>query len=206
MNIQIFKGTGWPYLYAKVRTILFDFDQLLQLFPSGARNIVEVGCGYGVLAFTMAEAYPAAKICASDFDKRRINLLKRINKYKNLIFSCEDAVRSAVGADILVMTDLLHHMPYGQQHRLLERIYKQAGQQTTIIVKDMDKGRFSFRQFCNFIIDVIHARQYPLYYHDVESFKALFEKAGFTIVKQQRLNKWYVPLNHIAFVLRKHKP
>jgi 2-polyprenyl-3-methyl-5-hydroxy-6-metoxy-1,4-benzoquinol methylase len=189
--------------YLAVRGRIFDFGRLLKFVPKNPKKIVDIGCGYGILDFMLAENFKRTKILASDLNKKRIDYLKKTNRYKNLSFECRDAVKSKTDADVIICVDLLHHISYAEQQKLLEKIHKNAPDNVTLIIKDMDKGYFSFRQLVNFSIDIISAKQYPLFYHTKNSFIELFEKNSFAVQKVEHLNKLSVPLNHIVFVLKK---
>ena len=101
------------------------------------------------------------------------------------------------------MMDFLHHITYEEQRALLTRIHKTAPGALTMIVKDMDKGRFSFRQLCNYLIDIIHTREFRFFYHDQKSFINLFRSCGFKIRTVDHVNRKFIPLNHILFSLEK---
>jgi 2-polyprenyl-3-methyl-5-hydroxy-6-metoxy-1,4-benzoquinol methylase len=191
--------------YILARGYIFNFKRIVDFVPKNTKKIIDIGCGYGLLDFILADSFKNAKIIASDLNSKRINYLKKANKHKNLSFECRDAVASRTDADVIICVDLLHHISFEAQVKLLKKIHKNAPDDVTFIVKDMDKGRYSFRQLVNFGIDLVSARQYPLFYHNRQSFEELFKKNGFTVEKVAYLNKRIVPLNHILFVLKKTK-
>lgn len=189
--------------YNLIRRNIFDFEKIIELVPNNAKDILDLGCGNGILSFLLSSKYPNKKIVGSDINKSRIQYLNKTNKEKNLKFIQSDANKFNFKYDVIFCVDLLHHITYKKQNELLKSIYEKSKKNTIIIIKDMDKSKYSIRHLFNFLIDIISAKQYPLYYHDKNSFKKLFLKNKFKISQIKYFNKWYIPLNHICFILKK---
>ena len=191
-------------LYLYIRSIIFDFQKLINTIPVGAKKICEIGCGYGMASFMLADRYKEAEVFAYDLNQKRIKCLKAINPFSHLSFYAEDAVDiTQREADVIIMADLLHHLTFEQQKVFLKKIQGMLCDEGIVVVKDMDKGRFSLRHAVNFLIDVVNTKGLTFYYHTQESFVQLFQSCGFKVQKRIRANRWFIPLNHIIFVLEK---
>ena len=192
-------------VYVVLRLIIVDLHKVLSYLPRNVNSVMEVACGYGMNSFLLASLYKGKKILCYDIDSRRINLLKSINPHANLEFHLKDAsLLESFDADAILMVDFLHHIPYDQQRILLTKIHKTAPENVTIIIKDMDKGRYSIRQLCNYLIDIIHTGDFRFFYHDKKSFIDLFKSCNFKINKMDYINRAFIPLNHILFSLGKN--
>ncbi len=191
-------------MYVPIRQMLLDFERMVEQVPENVNKIQELGCGYGLASFLMAQSRPNTTIESYDIAKNRIDLLGKINPYKNLKFYAKNVIDiNTFDADVIIMTDLLHHLTYIEQRMLLNHIRKTAKDDVFIIVKDMDRGKHSFRQAVNYTIDIVHAKGLTFFYHTQDSFQKLFEECGFRITKQSHLNRSYIPLNHIVFCLER---
>ncbi|MGV8163177.1 MAG: class I SAM-dependent methyltransferase [Candidatus Nanoarchaeia archaeon] len=190
--------------YVILRTLILDFESILKHIPRGTKKIKDVGCGYGVLSILAANT-KKYKIVGSDIDYKRIDYLSSINntKSKNLKFLREDAIKCDAKVDVIICVDLLHHLTHKEQKAFLSNIQKNAPKSVVVIIKDMDKGRSKIKQFFNCLIDFVMTGRYAWYYHDKKSFISLFERNNFVVDKVTYLNKRFVPLDHILFVLRK---
>lgn len=191
--------------YLRGRILLFDFKKILQFIPSKTKKIVDVGCGYGFLDFMFVHRFKKTKVLASDLNSKRISYLKGINKNKNLSFECVDATNSKMDADLIICVDLLHHMDYKQQDKLLEKMYRNSPDDVKIIIKDMDNPKYSISYIVSYFIDIISAKQYPIYFRSKSQFIEFFSKKGFTVEKVAYVNRWFIPLNHVLFVMTKTK-
>ena len=191
-------------LYARIRLLIFDFDKLLTFLPERPISIYDIGCGYGLFSFILAAHYPHSAVKAFDADRKRIQTLKAMNPYQNLEFIHQDALSmDKFEAGTIIFNDLLHHLAYQDQKRLLSNIRANAPENVTLVVKDMDKGRFSIRQFFNYLIDVVNTKEFGFHYHTRETFNALFASCGFKINRQGYANSFFIPLNHLVTTLSK---
>jgi len=190
--------------YIFLRIFIFDFSKMEKFIPKKSRKIVDVGCGYGLFSFTVAKD-KKRKIIGCDFDKKRIDYLNSINKEKNISFLCVDATSTSVDADVIVCIDLLHHISFKDQEIFLKKIKNNSSKNVTVLIKDMDKGGNKLNHFFNVMIDYVGKDKPPFYYRSKNEFIKLFERQGFEVKSAQKINKWYIPLNHVLFVLGKKK-
>lgn len=188
--------------YLSLRARMIDFDKLLAFLPLSVRTIQELGCGYGIASFMMAGKFPHRTIMAYDNDVKRIAFLAKINKYAHLKFQSINVLEvPEFRSDAILMVDLLHHLKYEDQEKLLLKIRTGLTSTGRVIIKDMRKGR-TLAHFLNYLIDVLHTRELKFFYRTEDQFVRFFESCGFAIEEKGMLNKPGVPLDHLYFVLR----
>jgi 2-polyprenyl-3-methyl-5-hydroxy-6-metoxy-1,4-benzoquinol methylase len=190
--------------YIFVRLTLLDFYKIANVIPD-SKKIIDAGCGYGVLSFILSNRQNT-KIQGYDLDEKRINYLNNLVKKKrinNLKFYEEDVAKSKFKADTIVCVDLIHHLNPDEQKSFLNSINKMSKKGAIFVVKDMNKGRSKIKHYFNRLLDLISTGKSDWYYHDENSFRLLFKNHNFKIKSVKYINKWYVPLDHILFVLEK---
>lgn len=191
-------------LYIIIRTLMLDLNSIINYFPLKISSIMELACGYGIVSFALAEKYKHIPINSYDIDQKRIEALNSVSPFKHLNFHKKNILEiQEFSSDIIFMSDLLHHITYQQQKVLLKRICDTAPNDSILIIKDIDTGKRPFRRFCNYMIDLLHTKERRFYYHTKVSFLDLFIACGYKVNHCSYVNKWFIPLNQILFILEK---
>jgi 2-polyprenyl-3-methyl-5-hydroxy-6-metoxy-1,4-benzoquinol methylase len=81
--------------------------------PAGGR-VLDIGCGYGAVARSVAEALPAVEVLGVDMDEGRLNQAKAMAPLPNLSFLFTDATRSLPpGAwHTVILSNVLEHIDH----------------------------------------------------------------------------------------------
>lgn len=134
-----------PFEYqisAAYRAIYIDINQLAlltQRWVPVARNILEVGCGEGAVTEHLRQLYPDAAITAIDVTAN-LGRLYRGPRERLRFVQCqvERVAAAEAGAyDLVILSDVLHHVPHELRRSLLESI------RTTL----SPNGRFVFKDW-----------------------------------------------------------
>ncbi len=190
-------------LYVVLRMFVVDMQKILDCFPGSPHRVEELACGYGIASFMIAGKYKSCSISAYDVNRKRIESLVSINPFKNLEFIYKNVLEiEQFRGDVILMMDLMHHLSFQEQEQLLKRIRSTARKGATIIIKDVNKGKYSFRHLVNYLIDIMHTGEARFYYRTKLEFMELFTSSGFEIKNILHINRIYVPLNHVVFLLK----
>ena len=75
-------------------------------------TVIDVGCGYGAVARTIAKNCPKSQILGIDINKESIDTAKRENTYNNLSFRCCDAIKMRMSTDwdVVILSNILEHI------------------------------------------------------------------------------------------------
>ncbi len=75
-------------------------------------RVLDIGCGYGAVARSIARARPAAKVLGVDLDAPRLNQARAANNPPNLSFIEADVCRNLPdgGFDVVVISNVLEHI------------------------------------------------------------------------------------------------
>lgn len=106
--------------YVRFRPWILPFEAIDRSLPQRGL-IVDVGCGYGVLANLLALSAPDRFVLGIDRDPERIAVARKtVGARSNLAFLVADALHVPCAAwDGIVLTDFLHHLPLSEQDRFL---------------------------------------------------------------------------------------
>ena len=75
-------------------------------------TVIDVGCGYGAVARTIAANRPETQILGVDINQESIATAESKNIYNNLSFKCRDALKMKMSTDwdIVILSNILEHL------------------------------------------------------------------------------------------------
>ena len=135
------------------RSIYLDIDafvNLMSLWRPEADRILEVGCGEGAVTQRLHAAYPDAKITAIDITPRVGRLYQ--GSYDNVRFvRCdvqEVAAKEEGKYDLVVLSDVLHHVPLDLRQGLLDAVRTTLAPKGTFVFKDWQRNYAPIHWLC----------------------------------------------------------
>lgn len=128
-------------IYRALFVDLDDFAGKIRSWAPEARRILEVGCGEGVVTERLAAMYPDATILAIDITPRAGRLYRgRTEGIDFRTATVQDIAREHPGQfDLIVMSDVVHHIPLGLRGEVIEAIGRAMAPHARFILKDWDK-------------------------------------------------------------------
>jgi len=135
----IYKGPILEW-YARIKLSLENnYEWFHDRIPRDA-TIVDVGCGYGMMAYMLNFTSDQRNILGIDYDNDKIELANNcLSKNDRIHFVAADVVNfDYTPADVFLFSDILHYLPEEKQEQLLTRCIgclKPGGQ---IIIRDAD--------------------------------------------------------------------
>jgi 1-acyl-sn-glycerol-3-phosphate acyltransferase len=136
----IYKGPVLEW-YSRIKLSLENNYQLINdAIPRNA-EIVDVGCGYGMISYMLSFTSEERKILGLDYDNDKIELANNcISKNERISFVAADAVEyDYPRSDVFLLSDVLHYMPEEKQDQLLSSCAGKLKQGGMIIIRDADK-------------------------------------------------------------------
>jgi len=185
-------------LYVRLRWRLCPFELIESLVPKKG-TIIDIGCGYGILANLMYLKNKDRKIIGIDSSEKRINIAKRSNNQIRFLLSKAESFEIN-NFDAAIMSDFLHHINYGAQDKLLKEVYKRLNKNGTLIIQEICHKPF-WKYLTVWIIDRILNPGKGIYYRKEEEIINLLSKIGFR-VKKVRADK-DLPLSDIIYLCKK---
>jgi 2-polyprenyl-3-methyl-5-hydroxy-6-metoxy-1,4-benzoquinol methylase len=135
----IYKG---PVLenYLRVKMAIENFYQRYnELLPRNAR-ILDLGCGYGFMAYMLNMTAPGRKITGVDFDDEKIRVAQQaVFRNDHLEFVCADVTGYQFESmDVILLSDVLHYFSFQKQEELLGRCIEKLNPGGMIVIRDAD--------------------------------------------------------------------
>lgn len=138
----IYKGPIIEW-YLKVKYRLEKGYALFHTLVPHKANIVDVGCGYGMLSYALALSSSERKIVGIDHDEDKIEIANHCPvKPDHLQFKYGDVTNYAYeSADVFIVSDVLHYLLPEEQKQLLNNIVDKLNVGGKIILRDGDSSK-----------------------------------------------------------------
>ena len=136
------------------RSIYIDIDSyistLLEWKPTALR-ILEVGCGEGAVTERLVKAYPAAQITAIDITPRLGRLFQGPAERVTFIECAvqEIAARDPAGFDLVLLSDVMHHVPEAFRQDLLDAARAALAPGGAFVFKDWERTNAPIHWMCH---------------------------------------------------------
>ena len=188
-------------LYVYIRLKLLPLENIEEVIPKKGL-IIDVGCGFGLSSLYFALNSEERKIIGLELDRKRVNIARKACfGLINVFFEVQDFVKDYKmrNADCIVMIDLLHHLPFEIQEKVMQECFKRLSENGLLIIKDIDKK--PFLKYCwNYIHDKIMTKNGRLYFRKIEDFEKILETIGFKVEKKELRHLFYP---HVLLVCKK---
>ena len=135
------------------RSIYIDIDSFVELtrqWKPSANKILEVGCGEGAVTERLNTAYPNANLTAIDITSR-IGRLYRGSRGNVRFIQCsvqQIAEKEPRQYDLVVLSDVLHHVPVKFRQELLDAVRNTLAPGGTLVFKDWQRNNSPIHWLC----------------------------------------------------------
>jgi 1-acyl-sn-glycerol-3-phosphate acyltransferase len=139
MKSYVYKGPVLEW-YMRIKVGMErSYDFFDRLVPRDA-SVVDIGCGYGALAYMLAMLSDRRRVLGIDYDQEKIAVATHsFLKNGRTQFVAADALDYDLpAADVFLLGDVLHYMPFEAQERLLARCFSLLNPGGMVIVRDGD--------------------------------------------------------------------
>ena len=169
--------------YVGARARLLKLNYCLKFFPPQGL-VIDVGCGYGVLANYLSLCVPDRQVMGIDLSSKRIAAARKtIGSRKNISFLTEDAARwgwpSCTG---ISMTDFLHHVPPPEQEIVLYKAFQSLQEDGVLVISEVDP---TAKPVCKYWASYLSDRfLYPLtwsYFRKPSDLTGILSGLGFKV-------------------------
>src|SRR5215216_5886608 len=157
---QLYAGqSGLVRWYVRMRTAIGALEaELLDSLLPRTGLVLDLGCGYGLLANFLAVQAPERQVVGVDLDRARIGVAQStVNFRANIEFICADARDLAVSAPrAAVMTDFLHHLTRGAQDELLESLAARIEPGGVLLIREANPAHEPrWKYWCSALVEYV---------------------------------------------------
>lgn len=127
-----------------------DFASQIQRWKPDAGRILEVGCGEGAVTERLRDLYPEADITGIDLTPRLGRLYRGPRERVRFIQRpVQDIAAAEPGRyDLVVLCDVLHHVPEALRQSLLDAIGTTLGPGGVLVFKDWERTGTPIHWLC----------------------------------------------------------
>ncbi len=136
----IYKGPLLEW-YTRIKLRLENNYSVYDKYIPRKAKIVDIGCGYGYLAYLLSFTSHERQILGIDYDAEKIELANHcISKNDRVTFKAADASTCEFDkCDVFILNDMLHYMPEENQKELLRRCLSALNERGVVMIRDADK-------------------------------------------------------------------
>ena len=188
------------------RLMIAPFLEILKYVPQEG-TVLDVGCGYGIFSNLLSLSSPSRQVIGLDISEDKIAVAqKTVAGRRNIHFVAGETSERLADpniCDAIVMIDLIHHVPYEGQARLIRWSYRRLATHAMLIVKDVDTQPI-WKHWCSYLHDIVVNHAWGrLFFVSSETLEGMLRESGFAV--QHRVAFRSSPYAHVLYVCVKEK-
>ena len=206
--VPLYSLSRFDLFFLHLRSFLLDYKDMAEKIPLGA-NILDVGCGHGILPNYLALSDPSSTVRGIDLDAARIEKAgKTIGDRRNISFAVGDLMKTDIaGVDVVLLIDLMHYFPYEEQNGIIKRVGDGLQAGGILIFRDPDT-KPKWRFYWNYLHEIAMVNSNftkthlkSLFFRSSREFKSLLQSIGFHVKIYP--NKSPLPYSDTLYVCKK---
>lgn len=210
-NISACFGSSWYRGYArnKLRTDP-AYAAVAALIGATATPVLDIGCGLGLLGFYLRARGFRGSYLGIDFDAPKIAEAQRVAQVccSDVAFEVGEASPLPAFSGTVVMLDVLHYLPVGDQQSVLRQAAACAGADGLLIVRNVLRDtswRFHATRIEEYFLHAMRwMRTPPRHYPDRDELSKALTGAGLSVSVRPLWGK--TPFNSYLIVARRNEP
>lgn len=144
---------AWIRFSLWYRWCVSPYSEVIEIIPPNGL-IVDMGCGFGLLANSIRERHPSTQVVGVDIDDRRIAYAHQtaLNDHQLKFLACDWFTLTDQGVSAFVFMDVLHHLSATMQHEVLNFCVSRLAGGSSIVIKDVTTTP-RWKYACNWLFD-----------------------------------------------------
>lgn len=198
--MKLYGGFGWPTIFTYIRLFLTAPVNQLEPYVPKSGFIVDLGCGYGILANLLGMLSEERTILGMDLDDYKMRYAG--HGIKNVEFKVADITSTDMPpADSILLIHVLHHLnSLKEQEVLLGTCLKKLKTGGKLLIVEIDRSpwwKFVLTQIADHML-------YPgdkIYYRFPQDMLPLLENLSLEV--ETRAMHHGTPFSHITYICTK---
>ncbi|HEY1696841.1 MAG TPA: class I SAM-dependent methyltransferase [Polyangiaceae bacterium] len=162
---------------------------VMDLLLTDEGRILDVGCGFGLFAAYFGQTQPRRSIVGVDPDRRRIGIARDVaerlglRQHAFVVGDVRDVRDAALDGpfDAAYVLDVMHHLPAGDQRRVLERLRDLLVPGGMLLVKDITTEPRTGLLFTEALDRLMVGWREPLAYRHHREWGEMLADLGFKV-------------------------
>jgi predicted exporter/SAM-dependent methyltransferase len=190
----------YPRLFARFKILLDPMFPRLASFLKSPRNIIDIGCGYGVPAVWLLSLFPQARVYGLDPDRRCVTIADRAfgDRGSATVGKAPDLPADFPGqVDTALMLDMIHLISDDELRLTLQRLYDKIVPEGRVILRTTIPSRKPvpwLRRIEEWRLKALHLTPR---FRSIEEVTALLSDAGFVVELKEptamdREETWFI--------------
>ena len=202
--LRIYKifGRRFGFIRTTLKIASYELSNLSSHI-SDANSVVDLGGGEGLLSAILKSKNPKVSFQVIDLNDSLVDFVLSFREVLSLEVKKLDILNltSIPDAEIYLLNDVLHHLPYDDQEKLLESLLHKEKSSKKIIIRDVIKGR-NVDYFLTKLIDRHLYPEDPLNFRTFPDWLSVLESLS---VQKFELRKHFFgwPSNKLQIVIWK---
>lgn len=190
-------------IFFTLRDFIAPFEEIIPYLPRKG-EILDIGCGYGILDFKIAKDRPDLHITGIDSNKKTIEKAAKMVQDKNICFIARDILKDPLPMKkykTIICFDFLHHIPYFSQEKIIKKCHQLLADNGCLIVKEIDT-KPKWKYLWNLVHDTIVTRGQWIYCRSLDEWESLLSVNNLKVNQIKAINKgFFYP--HILLIAKK---
>lgn len=176
---RLYRGLGWPALFARIRFFTAPYAGLEPHVPREG-VILDLGCGYGTFANLLGLMAPGRRVVGFDLDEAKLRHAPR--GLDNVTFRGADIRTAATeSADAILLIHVLHHLgSYAEQEPLLASCREKLKPGGRLVVCEVDRRPY-WKYLLGWLADRLLYPGDDIFYRFPDELAPLIESCGFQV-------------------------
>jgi SAM-dependent methyltransferase len=102
-------------------------------------RVLDVGCGRGQFSLLLRELGLTTDVTGFDWDERKVRQAQSAARSDAAFTVADVATAKLPAADTLLLFDVLHYLPVGQQRELLDRAADSVTEGGSLLIRELDR-------------------------------------------------------------------
>jgi len=163
------------FCYLRFLVLRNLLSQVIEPSVNGCRNVLDIGCGYGLVSLILSLSHPSAAYAGLDIDPWRIRRARQAAsrlQRGNLHFWCADIRTHAPQRpyDAILLIDVLHHIDNPSKRRLLGTCARSLSPGGMLVIKDILPRPYP-QYFFTYMLDILVTGSRDLWYWEASQFQ-----------------------------------
>jgi 2-polyprenyl-3-methyl-5-hydroxy-6-metoxy-1,4-benzoquinol methylase len=138
----IYKGPVLEW-YMRIKTKLeHNYEPFHAILPEKGK-ILDIGCGYGFMAYMLAFVSPQRQITGIDYDEEKIDTANHcFSKTPSVNFVYTDVMGFEFEQyDAIIVADILHYLPPAEQKQVIQKCMDHLNSGGSLVIRDGDADK-----------------------------------------------------------------